>query len=316
MHDRIGVLRHSALKATAAYLVPLSAEKEHYLKFGLSGGVGAHQYDLSDADYGADEAIAQAAQSTTFLDARFGLLYHNEALTVGMALPHLLTVPDQISVDNATASQSPFNRAIGSASYRFVFGETDELAFVPTVLYHYAQESASQLEAIGLLEFQKSFWVGGGYQQQMGFGALAGLRRKNFQFSYAYGTGGNELAAYASGTHEVQLGFTIGKKKVIVKRQPRLTQTGDEAIPEAKVRGRKRRKKQEKEDIPDRKKVPAPPESKDNFDDDSFREVEQGIILIPSEDESDGSSGSPANDTPGSSPRPVVRRRFIRRYQR
>ena len=106
----------------------------------------------------------------------------------------------------------------------------------------------------------------------------------------------------ASGTHEIQLGFTIGKKKVIVKRQPRLTQTGDEAIPEAKVRGRKRRKKQEKEDIPDRKKVPAQPESKENFDDDSFREVEQGIILIPSEDESDGSSGSPANDTPGTAP--------------
>lgn len=300
VHDRIGLLRHSAVKATLAYLVPLSSEKVHYLKFGLSAGAGAHQYDLSDTDYGNDEAIAQAAQSAAFLDARFGLLYHHENLNIGLALPHLLAPPVQVEAES-NLSLDPLSRAIASVSYRFNLGETEELAFTPTVLYNYAQEGESQLEAIALLEFQRAFWVGGGYQQQMGFGALAGFRMKNFTFSYAYGTGGNELAAYASGTHEAQLGFTIGKKKAIIKRQPRLIQTGDDAIPEAKVRGRKRRK--QKEETPDRKKAPEQAEPQESFDDDSFREVEQGIILIPSEDEQNPLPDlQPKSNVPGAVP--------------
>lgn len=301
VHDRIGVLRHSTAKATLAYMVPLAVEKDHYLKFGLSGGVGLHQYDLSDADYSSDAVIERAAKNSTFLDARFGLHYHREHLNIGLALPHLLSPPVQNPDGFSNVALDQFSRAVASVNYRFALGETEELAVVPTVLYHFAPESASQLEVVGLLEFQRTFWVGGGYHQQMGFGGLAGLRRKNLQFSYAYATGGSKLATYASGTHEVQLGFTIGKKMVAVKRQPRLTsQTDADAIPEAKVKKRRRRK--EEEVVPDRKKDPASPEPEKRFDDDSFQEVEQGIILIPSEDTPAQNVSDDGNTPPASGP--------------
>ena len=283
VHDRIGVLRHSTAKATIAYMVPLSAEKEHYLKVGFSAGVGMHQYDLSDASFTGDAIIQRAAKNSTFLDGRFGVQYHYENLNIGLALPHLLTPPTQNPEGFSNVAFDQFSRAIASANYRFSLGIESNMAFVPTLLYHFSQESPSQLEAMGLLEFHEAFWVGGGYQQQMGFGGLAGFKMKNLTFSYHYGTGGNELSAYAGGTHEAQLSFTIGKKKVMVKRKPRLTtQTDADAIPEAAIKKNKRRGKTE-EVIPDRKKLPSQREPKETFEDESFKEVEQGIILIPSE---------------------------------
>ena len=286
VHDRIGVLRHSTVKATLAYMIPLSAEKEHYLKAGFSAGVGMHQYDLSATNYASDAVIQRTAKNSTFLDGRFGLLYHYEKLNIGVSLPHLLTPPTQNPDGFSNVALDQFSRAIASVNYRFALGVESELAFVPTVLYNFSRTTASQVEAIGMLEFQRAFWVGGSYQQQLGFGGLVGFKMKNLTFSYHYATGGSELSKYAGGTHEAQVGFTIGKKKVMVKRKPRLTtQTDADVIPEAALKKEKRRRKKQEEVIPDRKKLPSQRKPTETFNDDSFKEVEQGIILIPSEEE-------------------------------
>ena len=297
VHDRIGVLRHSTVKATIAYMIPLSAEKEHYLKAGFSAGIGMHQYDLSATNYASDAVIQRAANNSTFLDGRFGVQYHYEKLNIGLALPHLLTPPAQNPDGFSNVAFDQFSRAIASVNYRFNLGVESDLAFIPTLLYNFSQTSSSQAEAIGLLEFHRAFWVGGSYQQQLGFGGLVGFKMKNIKFSYHYSTGGSELSRYAGGTHEAQLGFTIGKKKVMVKRKPRLTtQTDADAIPEATIKKGRRRKRKEEEAIPDRKKLPSQREPKETFNDDSFQEVEQGIILIPSEGEQNNSTPTEKSD--------------------
>ena len=300
LHDRIGVLRHSNVRATIAYMIPLSAEKEHYLKAGFSAGVGLHQYDLSGPNVTSDAVILRASNNSTFLDGRFGVQYHYENLNIGLALPHLLTPPAANPDGFSNVAFDQFSRAIASVNYRFNLGVESNLAFVPTLLYNFSQTSESQAEAIGLLEFHRSFWVGGSYQQALGFGGLVGFKMKNLKFSYHYGTGGSELSQYAGGTHEAQLGFTIGKKKVMVKRKPRLTtQTDADAIPEATIKKGRRRKKKE-EEIPDRKKLPSQREPQETFNDDSFEKVEQGIILIPSEEEANPGVVDPVapNDAP------------------
>ena len=308
------------MKATIAYMIPLSAEKAHYLKVGFSAGVGMHQYDLSETNFASDAVIQRAAQNSTFLDGRFGVQYHFERLNIGLALPHLLTPPTQNPDGFSNVAFDQFSRAIASVNYRFDLSTESDLAFIPTLLYNFSRTSSSQAEAIGLLEFHQAFWVGGSYQQQLGFGGIVGFKMKNLKFSYHYATGGSELSRYAGGTHEAQLGFTIGKKKVMVKRKPRLTTLTDaDAVPEAAIKKQKRRKKKEEDVIPDRKKLPSQQKPKETFSDDSFKEVEQGIILIPSEAEktkqnpsnidrpsgdapSEGKNSSPASD--GSSANP------------
>ena len=265
-----------------------------------------HQYSVLETP--SDPTIQRAGNNNTFLDGRFGLQYHYEKLNVGLALPHLLTPPSPNPESFSNVAFDQLSRVIASANYRFSLGLESNIAFIPTLLYNFSQESPPQAEAIGLLEFHRAFWVGGSYQQQLGFGGLVGLKMKNFKFSYHYGTGGSELAAYAGGTHEAQLGFTIGKKKVMVKRKPRLTtQTDADAIPEAAIKKGKRRKKKKEEVVPDRKKLPSQRDPKETFNDDSFKEVDQGIILIPSEDEQpntapQGSSDKNKNSTDPAKP--------------
>ena len=311
MHDRLGVLRHSAFKASAAYMIPLSAEVEHYIKAGFSAGVSLQQYSLFENTNAGDPAIARATQGGAALDGRFGVHYHHERFNLGLALPHLLTTSALGPDGSGGVALDQFTRAIASVNYRFDLGAETNVTFVPTVLYHFSQESASQLEAAGLFTFQDAFWVGGNYQQQLGYGGLAGFKMKNFRFSYHFGLGGSELAGYASGTHEAQLSFTIGKKKVMVMRKPRLTQTDNDAIPEALLkkdkRRRKRREKKKEEAVPDRKKNPGEQQPKESFDDDSFKEVDQGIILMPSikdvtNDPSEAERNPPVVPKPDTSP--------------
>nr|WKN37161.1 PorP/SprF family type IX secretion system membrane protein [Tunicatimonas sp. TK19036] len=260
-HDQLGIYRYSSFRTSAAYMVPLSAEKEHYVRFGLSAGLGMNGYDLQGVN-ATDDAIFQAAQNAgAYFDARFGLQYHIEHFNLGISLPHLFT-PPSLEEGVSEGGFDQFSRIIGSINYRFKLNPEGKFSIEPTILYHYAKEFDPQLEALALLRFKESFWVGGGYQQQSGIATLLGFKVKNLSFSYHYGLGNPELTAGTMGTHELQLGLVLGKKKATVKRKPRLTtKANSEAIPEAVIEAQKKqdkkKKKQDKkkEETPSRKQV-------------------------------------------------------------
>jgi type IX secretion system PorP/SprF family membrane protein len=267
MNDQLGALSHTAVKFTSAYLIPLSAENEHYIKTAFSAGLGMHSYDFGSMDIG-DDAVLQAAQANNmYLDGRFGIRYHNQGFNLSIALPHLFSPPSVINQGFTEPGIDELSRMIFSTHYRFDFSPEGGLSFEPTVLYHYNREGASQVEGMGVFYYrsreagknqQDLFWVGGSYQQQSGIGGLAGVRVKNLKFSYAFSTGGSAVSAYGMGSHEIQLGFVIGKKKAMLKRKPRL-RTGDfnEEVPdEALMKKHARsREKSKKEELPDRKRV-------------------------------------------------------------
>jgi len=254
-HDRLGIFQTSAIRATAAYLVPLSTEKEHYIRFGLSTGIGLDSYDLSGVN-SSDDAIFQAAQNAgTYLSGRFGLQYHHSGFNLGLSIPELFT-PPSFTDPVGTGSTGQLDRAIASLNYKFSLGA--RIFLEPTLLYHYATQSEPQAEALALLRFGNSFWIGGGYQQQAGIASLIGFQTKSFKFGYHYGLGGNELAANSFGTHEVQLALVLGKKRATMRRKPRLTTKKDsEAIPEAVIEAQ-RKKDREKKKAEKKGSEPAP----------------------------------------------------------
>ncbi|MFP4092889.1 MAG: PorP/SprF family type IX secretion system membrane protein [Cyclobacteriaceae bacterium] len=267
-NDRIGAINHTAVKVSLAYLLPLSSEHEHYIKTAFSTGIGMHAFDFADMDIADDPVLQAAMGNRTYLDGRFGLRYHNRGFNLSIALPHLFTPPplSEASIGNVGFDQ--LSRMIFSTHYRINFNPEGTLSFEPMVLYHYAKDAAHQLEALGIFRFKESFWAGGGFQQQGGFAGTAGIRVKNLKFSYAFATAGSEISAYGMGTHEVQLGLIIGKKKEMLKRKPRLSTRNsidvmpDEVLLQKHAKSRKKTKKKEdkKEAVPDRKRVnPAVP---------------------------------------------------------
>ncbi len=280
-NDQLGALSHTSAKFTTAYMIPLSSEHEHYMKTGFSAGIGMHAYNFGSMDIG-DDAVLQAAQSNNiYLDGRFGFLYHNQGFNLSASLPHLFTPPAVLSNGFAEPGLDQFSRMIFSAHYRFNFSPEGGLSFEPTALYHYNREGVSQMEGMGTFYYRSKaskndqkdiFWFGGSYQQQSGFGGMAGLRVNSLKISYAYSMGGSEVAAYGMGSHEIQLGFVIGKKKVMVKRKPRLrTASSNEEVPDEaliKKHAKSRKKNKKKETVPDRKRVtpPTQPNNKSGTD--------------------------------------------------
>ena len=261
-HDQIGIFRYSSFRTTGAYMVPLSAEKEHYFRLGLSAGLGFNGYDLQGVN-ATDDAIFQAAQNAgAYFDARFGLQYHFEHFNLGISLPQLFT-PPSLEEGVSEGGFDQFSRIIGSISYRFQLSPEGNFSVEPTVMYHYSQVVEGQLEALALLRFKEGFWVGGGYQQQAGIASLLGFKVKNLSFSYHYGLGNRALTAGTMGTHELQLGLVMGKKKATLKRKPRLnTKTNNEAIPEAVIQAQKKQDKKKKKKKQEKNKKEATPSRK------------------------------------------------------
>jgi len=289
-HDRLGIFSSSALRATAAYLIPLSSEEAHYLRFGLSAGFGLDSYDLTGLNTSDDALFRAAQEGGIYLQGRFGLQYHVSGFNLGLSVPNLFDSPSFSPTEPGGLGQ--FDRAIASLNYRFNLGPASQLSLEPTLLYHHSTQYDPQVEALGLLRFKDSFWVGGGYQQQAGIAAIAGFQSKSFSFSYHFGTAGNDLASQTMGTHEVQLSLVLGKKKVAMRRKPRLnTREDTDAIPEAVIkanqqeekRKRKSKRKKDPEPTPARKQ-PAKSESKPDtqpvsgkpsLEDATFEDIEQ-----------------------------------------
>jgi type IX secretion system PorP/SprF family membrane protein len=297
INDQLGSLSHTAVKFSAAYVIPLSSENEHYIKTGFSAGLGMHSYDFDGMDIGDDPVLQGALGSTMYLDGRFGIRYHNQGFNLSISLPHLFNQPAVLMESFSSPGIDQLSRMILSTHYRFNFGEENKLGFEPTILYHYSREGESQLEGMGVFYFKDVFWAGGSYQQQSGIGGVAGLQVKNLKFSYAYSTGGSEIAAYGMGSHEIQLGLVIGKKKEMLKRKPRLStqkdidEIPDEALLEKHAKSQEKSEKQDqkKETVPDRKR-PAPaattPAGKNNLPTEQKElntEQQAGKNLVPAD---------------------------------
>ncbi len=282
-NDRIGILAYTTARATFAYLVPLGIQHAHYVRFGLSAGLGMQQYDLSDVDIAGDMLLQQAAKSMLSWDGRFGLQYHLDGFNLGVSLPHIFGNPPVSPEGLSTVALDVLERYLISASYKIKFNPLGTLAFEPIFLYNASSDGNNQLEGFGVLHFKDAFWVGGGYQQQAGIAGLMGFKTRHLKFGYAYGMGGNELAAYGQGTHEVLLGLIVGKKREVMKRKPRLsTSINGDKVPEAALlKAKAAKEKKKEEEIPDRKKVQAP-EKNISGEGPSTSPENGGIILLPS----------------------------------
>lgn len=225
--DRIGILNNTVIRATFAYLLSLGTKHEHFIRFGLSAGVGLQQFNLTDANINDDYFLQNSLRKKTFYDGRFGFQYHIKNLNLGFALPHIFSNPLLSSNGFNTIEADPLSRFIASANYHFNLSATENLIFEPILLYHFSKEMENQLEAFGVLHIRDALWIGGGYQQHTGVAGIMGFKIKSIKAGYGYGTGSSSINGISSGTHEVQLSITLGKKQEVIKRSPRFSISAD-----------------------------------------------------------------------------------------
>lgn len=211
--EKRGLLTTSSAEIAIGYKVKLG--EEHFVQFGLGGGLNSNMIELQDGFIGTVEPT----ESNISPMVRFGIKYKIKKLNIGIALPSLLKNDIVISNSPIEEEMNPFDHYSAMLSYKFEISE-NVLAFEPNLLYRSLGNDFTQIEATGILHIKEIVWVGASYRVDYGINALAGLKIKDLlTLGYAYEMASGQVAGYTDGSHEIQLSIKVGKKKSFEKKQ-------------------------------------------------------------------------------------------------
>ena len=209
-HDQTVLLNTSSLMAAFAYTLPL--EKRHFIKFGLSAGLGVNNFDLSEVGNTNDPALLNALEQSTFMTGQFGVWYYNRGLKIGFSLPQLYKHTAVDTTEFQSIEIDRFDNFIITASKQFNIRNSN-LAVEPFVSYRKNEMQPSVVEGGAMLSYQNVAWLGATYTNRETLTAHVGIQAlQNVRFQYAYEhTTGGYYAGIGNGSHEISLKITFGK---------------------------------------------------------------------------------------------------------
>lgn len=230
-HDQTVLLNTSSLTLGLAYQVSFS--DDHFMKFGLSSGIGLNNFALDEVDNPNDPALNDVLNQTTFLSGQFGVFYNLKGLKLGFSLPQLYKYSAIDTVDFQKITIDQLDNYILTASYRFNLG-AGNLSLEPFGLYRKSELLPSIIEGGAMLDYKDLFWVGGSYRKGYGGTGYVGFNiKKNISFAYAYEFAGGQQVSLGSGSHEFNLKIRFGKNKH-KKETPMLVQNEPSSNPSPK----------------------------------------------------------------------------------
>ena len=217
VHDRIGVSRD--MEAAGSYAYRIRTGSYGRLAFGLKAGVSLVSARLSDLVYWDqnDPLYQQNVVNRTVGKFGFGIYWNDRTSFVGLSVPTLAAVNDHLTA-------APDGERIRYFTQHFylnagkVFPLNDDLDLKATTLLKYQPAAPPEVDINANLLVRRRLWMGMGYRTG---DALVGMVEYQvnplLRAGYAYDMGMNALRRYNGGSHEVMLGFDLGKDPVRIK---------------------------------------------------------------------------------------------------
>jgi type IX secretion system PorP/SprF family membrane protein len=210
-NDKAVLLNTSSLALGVAYQANIS--EGHFLKFGLSTGVGFNNFDLSGVDNPNDPALNDVLSQTSFLTGQFGVYYYVKGLKLGFSLPQLYKYNAIDTTDFQKVTIDQLDNYILTASYKFNLG-TSKVGLEPFGMYRKSEMLPSIMEAGVMMDYNDLFWIGGSYRKDYGGTGYMGVNiKKNISFAYAYEFAGGQQVSLGNGSHEFNFKIRFGKNK-------------------------------------------------------------------------------------------------------
>jgi type IX secretion system PorP/SprF family membrane protein len=218
-NDKTGPMKNTGIKLTYAYHLPIGEEAK--LAFGLSGmanyiRIGLGYINVEDEN---DPVFAGDVYSNWVFDASTGVYFYKPRFYIGLSVNHLLQ--SKFGLENTPdPSLARFYRQYYFTSgIVFHLSETFELR--PSLLMKYVKSAPLVTEITGsLLIFQKVF-IGAGFRtnkrvdmagtDNMIIGILEFDITHFLRLGYSYDYYLNKNGKYNNGTHEIMLGWDIGR---------------------------------------------------------------------------------------------------------
>lgn len=222
-NDRNGNTLQSGAKFSFAHHLVLDYYSKQYLSFGISYNLNNIRFDISKFNNGDGQPISDPnitddrRNSNNNFDA--GVLYRNKGFFLSFNANNILEKKlNEVLVQNEP--QLLLNYQIYSG-YTFRSTTKKDVEFEPSVYYQmFTSDKRSSTDLnFKYRKFNKNedyFWAGISYRflndqffKPLNLGPMAGFKKSNFYFGYAYQVTMNDLSGYNSGTHVVTIGLDL-----------------------------------------------------------------------------------------------------------
>jgi type IX secretion system PorP/SprF family membrane protein len=216
-NDAIGPFSKTAIQGSYAYHLPLTRS----INMGLGIGLGYSNFRLNESKVHLmqtdDNTYAQFlgnASQQNLLDAQAGLVIYSEKFFVGLSTTQLL---NNKVVLNDIITSSNFNRHFFLVAKYKIEGEGN-ISVEPTVVVKMAPNSPVSADLGARLLYKNSSWFGLQFRTNSSLVFQVGSNLiKNLYVSYAYEASFGKLRTASNSTHEIQLGYYLGRNRNIDK---------------------------------------------------------------------------------------------------
>ena len=227
--DQLGPESNTSIYANYAYRLRLDALDTKRLCFGL--GFGGEQYSLDGSKFIATDAgdgsIPTGSISKFTPDFRFGVYYYTPDYYVGASVFNLLAQPLVTLTDNAPIVNEVRTVYLTGGA---MLPLSDFIDLKPSLMIKEDFKGPTNVDLTAFLVFNKIVWLGTSYQTGfVGFNqsnlqsnldetdAISAIAQfylnDHFRIGYSYDFTLSKLANYQSGSHEISLSLTFGRRK-------------------------------------------------------------------------------------------------------
>lgn len=230
--DAIGPFSKTSVQLSYAYHIPISRT----LNVGAGLGLGYSHFRLDPSKvvlYQADDPtynqfLGNTSQQSIF-DAQAGLVLYGKNVFVGLSTTQAFK--NQVRLNNV-ALESSFNRHYFIvAKYRI--DANDVLAIEPMMVFKFAQYSPMSVDFGARFTMNQNLWFGVHYRTNnalvFNFG---GNIIKNLYLNYSYEQSVGRIATAGNGSHEIGIGYYLGKNRNVDKELRKNKKEGETEVKE------------------------------------------------------------------------------------
>jgi type IX secretion system PorP/SprF family membrane protein len=219
-NDRNGNTIQTGAKFSFAHHLVLDYYSKQYLSFGISYNINNFRIDISKFNTTYEIPIVDPAvtndRSTSNNNFDVGALYRNKGFFLSFNANNVLD--KKIESARVLEPNLLLNYQVYSG-YTFRSPTKKNVEFEPSVYYQmFTSDKRSSTDLnFKYRKFNKNedyFWAGISYRflndqffKPLNLGPMAGFKKSNFYFGYAYQVTMNDLSSYNSGTHVITIGL-------------------------------------------------------------------------------------------------------------
>lgn len=211
--DRTSMINR--LSAVVSYGYKLDLGNEHFLRFGLSGGMYQASANPTNATVldNNDNIVLGGVNKGVTLSTEFGALYSFKGVQFGISVPEVFQRKVDFNIQGLSSDYYLKRNLQVYGSYLYEVSEFVKIE--PSVFMKTIGNGIYQLDFNVLGTYKDLISLGLGYRTHSGILSQLHVKLKDmFYIGYAYSVPGRGLISYTSGSHEIMIGTRLSKRQI------------------------------------------------------------------------------------------------------